>query len=257
MDDVRIARARRLRPYFEIQLRFSQALAERTGEPLAQVALTFTNLHRRFGLGDPEEGPERSAWTAYAAELRAAGSLEAQLDRTEAFFARSPEESSGRKPFGCFSYDAPNAEGEVRIHFNNRDGDDVSPLATEKVPRRLADLRAMFAEVRDHHPDAAYVRGGSWLYNIDAYRRLFPPAYGASRHTPERVHLNGTSSWGQFLDHREAVKPAAREAFLAGLSRLDPAAPWTAFPLRALRVRAPIGLFYAFYGLEPASSGSG
>lgn len=251
MDDARTARARRLRPYFEVQLRFAQALAERTGEPMTHTALTHTNLHRWFGLGDPA-GPERPEWAAYAEGLRAAVSLEAQLDWTEAVFVRSPEESSGRPAFGCFSYDAPNAEGEVRIHFTNRDADDVSPLTAEKVPRRLADLRAMFADVRERHPQAGFVRGGSWLYNIEAYRRLFPPAYGASRRAPERVHLNGTSSWGQFLDHREAIKPAARDAFLAGLPRLDPAAPWTAFPLRALQVRAPIGLFYAFYGLAPA-----
>lgn len=249
MDEARTARARRLRPYFELQLRFAQALAGRTGEPLDRLALTMTNLHRRFGLGDPE-GAERPEWAAYVAGLNAAATLDAMLDWTEAAFARSPEEASGRTPFGCFTYDPPNAEGEVRIHFTNRDDDDVSPLAAEKVGRRMADLRAMFADVRAQHPDTAFIRGGSWLYNVEAYRRLFPGAYGQSRHAPERVHLSGTSSWGQFLDHREETKPAARDAFLAELDRLDPAAPWTAFPLRALRVRAPIGLFYAFYGLD-------
>ncbi|HEX2559621.1 hypothetical protein [Phenylobacterium sp.] len=252
MDHARIAQARRLRPYFELQLRFAQALAGRTGEPLDRLALTMTNLHRRFGLGDPDERPERPEWAAYAAGLRTAAALEAKLDWTEAVFVRSPEEVSGRPRFGCFSYDPPNADGEVRIHFTNRDDDDVSPLTAEKVPRRLADLRALFAYVRERHPEAAFVRGGSWLYNTEAYRRLFPPAYGASRRAPERVRLNGTSSWGQFLDHREATKPAARDAFLENLAGLDPAAPWTAFPLRALHVRAPIDLFYAFYGLAPA-----
>jgi hypothetical protein len=252
MDQSRIARARRLRPYFELQLRFAQALAERTGEPLAQLALGMTNLHRRFGLGTPGEVPERFGWATFVEGLNACASLQARLDWTEAFYVQAPEEPKTRRAFGCFGYDPPNADGEVRIHFSNRDADDVSPLAAEKVPRRLDDLRAMFADVRGRHPEAAAVRGGSWLYNTSAYRRLFPQAYGESRRDPGRVRLNGTSSWGQFLDHREAIKPAARDAFLENLAHLDPAAPWAAFPLRALYVRAPIGLFYDFYGLEPA-----
>jgi hypothetical protein len=37
--------------------------------------------------------------------------------------------------------------------------------------------------------------------------------------------------------------------FLAGLDRLDPAAPSRAFPLPALRAEAPVALFYGFYGV--------
>lgn len=250
MDEARIARARRLRPYFELQLRFADALAECTGRPVDELALEMTNLHRRFGLGAPEADAPRPEWAAYAEGLRARAALADRVDWTEVTFVRSPEESSGRQAFGCFTYDPPDADGEVRIHFTNRDADDVSPLAAHKVPRRLEDLGRMFADVGGRHPQARAVRGGSWLYNTEAYRRLFPPAYGESRRPAGPVRLNGTSSWGQFLDHREAVKPAARDAFLANLARLDPEAPWEAFPLRALVARAPIGLFYAFYGLD-------
>lgn len=249
MDETRIARARRLRPFFELQLRFAQVLAERTGRPLDEVALQMTNLHRRFGLGTHDDLAPRPEWAAYVEGLRAAASLSEAVDWSEAVFLRSPHEIESSPAFGCFNYDRPNAEGEVRIHFTNRDADGASPLAAEKLARRLDDLRRMFADVRARHPAATSVRGGSWLYNTETYRRLFPPAYGASRRAPDRVRLNGTSSWGQFLDHREAVKPAARDAFFANLARLDPQAPWKAFPLRALSTQAPIALFYAFYGL--------
>lgn len=249
MDPARIARAQRLRPFFELQLRFARALAERTGRPLDEVALQFTNLHRRFGLGTHDEAAPRAEWAAYAEGLRAARTPVEALDWSEAVFLRSPEEVDKAAVFGCFTYDPPNAEGEVRIHFTNRDADGVSPLAAGKRSRRLEDLARMFADVRARHPATTFVRGGSWLYNTEAYRRLFPPAYGESRRVLERVRLNGTSSWGQFLDHREEIKPAARDAFVANLARLDPEAPWAAFPLRALSVRAPIGLFYAHYGL--------
>jgi hypothetical protein len=251
MEEARMKRAQRLRPFFELQLRFAQALAVRTGRPLDEVALGMTNLHRRFGLGTHDEAAPRPEWTAYAEGLRAAASLDDALAWTEAVFLHSPEETEASPVFGCFKYDPPNAAGEVRIHFTNRDSDDVSPLAAGKLSRRLDDLQRMFADLRARHPGTSEIRGGSWLYNTEAYRRLFPPAYGRSRRVAEPVRLNGTSSWGQFLDHREAVKPAARDAFLANLVDLDPLAPWRVFPLRALKTRAPIKLFYAFYGLAP------
>jgi len=61
------------------------------------------------------------------------------------------------------------------------------------------------------------------------------------------VRLRGTSSWDQFLDHREAVKPDLRAAFLRKIETVDIAAPWRSFPLPALRVAAPIELFYDLY----------
>ena len=72
----------------------------------------------------------------------------------------------------------------------------------------------MFTYVQHTHTEARTILGGSWLYHLEAYRRLFPPVYGESRVVQEgTAHLQGTASWGQFLDHREAVKPALREHF--------------------------------------------
>jgi hypothetical protein len=62
----------------------------------------------------------------------------------------------------------------------------------------------------------------SWLYNLDAYKRLFPSAYRRSVREPGFApHLNGTSTWGQVLDWRQQVKPAMRDAVLANLACLD------------------------------------
>ncbi|HEY9218163.1 MAG TPA: hypothetical protein VIO94_08945, partial [Phenylobacterium sp.] len=173
---------------------------------------------------------------------------EARLELTVDRFAECAAEPRPDPEFGCFSYEPPDANGAVRIHFHNRDSaDGTGPLTQAKAPARMAELQAMFAHVETVHPQARAVRGGSWLYNLEAYRRLFPPAYGASRRAPERVSLSGTSSWGQLLDHTEAVKPAVRDAFLARLPELDPAAPWRVFPLPALRTQAPLALFGPFY----------
>jgi len=108
----------------------------------------------------------------------------------------------------------------------------------------------MFTYVQQTYAEARAVRGGSWLYHLEAYRRLFPPVYGESRAVQEgATHFQGTSSWGQFLDHREGVKPALRAQFLENLKKLDLQRLWEAFPLPACSAHAPIQAFYDFYHL--------
>jgi hypothetical protein len=108
----------------------------------------------------------------------------------------------------------------------------------------------MFAHLKSRHPEAETVAGASWLYHTEAYRRLFPADYVASRIEAGEVRLNGMSSWGQFLTHSGAVKPALGDLFLANFKTLDPDQPWLIFPLRPLLVSAPVASFYAHFGLD-------
>lgn len=248
VGDERREEAERLRGYFEVQLLFAEAMAERTASALPDICLKFTNLHRRFGLGRPDPDAPSPEWRRYAAGIERREPGPGRLDWTLAFFANAPPEASTKRRFGCFSYELLNPGGVVRIHFSNRDSaGDCGPLARAKADRRRSELREMFGHIRAHHPEAQTVRGGSWLYNIEAYRRLFPPEYAASSFEPEQVRLDGTSSWGQLLDFRGAVKPAVRQALLGGVSKVDIAAPWRAFPMRALGAQSRIEPFYQFY----------
>ncbi|HWA60292.1 MAG TPA: hypothetical protein VG939_02910 [Caulobacteraceae bacterium] len=248
--DGRRQEAERLRDYFEVQLLFAEALALRSRRALPETCLAFTNLHRRFGLGRIDGEAPCAAWTRYAEGLERCGSGDERLEWTVAFFADAAPEASTTRRFGCFSYELMDGGQVVRIHFSNRDSDDGrGPLVRGKADRRRSELGEMFAFVRAHHADARAVRGGSWLYNLEAYRRLFPPEYAASVAEPGRVRLDGTSSWGQLLDFTGQVKPDVRAALLANLVTLDPDAPWTAFPLRALAAQAPIEGFWRFYGV--------
>lgn len=249
----RLARSECLGGYFDLQLTFAARMAERGRTPFTEAVARYTNLHRRFGQGDIDLVPPSAAWTNFLDQLDHLQSTEARVALARAVYARSPEEPPpvGQTAFGCFSCEAPNADGAVRLHFNNRDCDDeVGPLDQAKTGARSGELAALFGFVRERHPHARSVLGGSWLYNVEAYRRLFPPAYAASRHPPPSpLRLSGSSSWGQFLDHRGALKPDLAQWFLAGLDRLDPATPSRAFPLPALRAEAPVALFYGFYGV--------
>ena len=248
------ARAARLRGYFDLQLDFAARMAALADMPFDAAVGLYTNLRMRMGLADDEAPEQVMQWNGYLAGLMASPLAVGRLDWTQAFFASRPAETlpAAQTGFGCFSCEAPDAQGAVRIHFANRDPDHaIGPLALAKRPARIAELTAMFAHLRQAHPQAKTVTGGSWLYNLEAYRRLFPPAYGASRapRTPP-VSLRGTSSWGQFLDFREQLKPDLCVRFRDNLKRLDPEAPWLAFPMQALRTRAPVEAFLDFYGLS-------
>jgi hypothetical protein len=247
-------KASRLRGYFRLQLLFAARLSEITGKPLGEIVTTQTNLHRRFGLGNPHPGAAPAPlWSRYIDGLDQRDAIEDRSDWTQALYAEAPDDPSPtyRRTFGCFGCDPPNDEGAVQIHFSNHENDlDIGPLDHRRQDARREELQTMIGFVRETYPDAKSVVGGSWLYNLEAYRRLFPSAYGDSRLIPDGpVRLTGTSSWGQLLDHRGQVKPDIEAAFLARLSSLDPVAPWLVFPLRAMKTRAAIGEFCTFLGV--------
>ena len=198
--------------------------------------------------------PRGAAWDAYAERLEALTDIGEQVALTQTVFVAAPPEVTplpGQAAFGCFAREPVNDAGEVKIHFYNRDTDDAGgPLATPKRPTREAELTALARHVREVDPAALRLKGRSWLYNLEAYRRLFPPDYVASRTAAaEPIHLSGTSSWGQLIDAREAIRPDVRDAFLANFARLDPAAPWRIFPHPVLEVSAPMESFYRHFGV--------
>src|SRR6266568_5158600 len=81
-----------------------------------------------------------------------------------------------------------------------------------------------------------------------------PPVYGASRVVQEgSAHLQGQTCWGQFVDHRGAVKPALREQLFANLATVDLPRLWAAFPVPTYTVQAPMQAFYDLYqiGAQP------
>jgi hypothetical protein len=243
--------ADRIAPYFDLQLCLAAAVAALTGEAMSSAVARLTNFHPRFGLGYIGEEQPSPLWLDYLAGLDERQGHSAWLDWTLQTFLTCPDEAPSAKQalFGCFSYDPPNEAGDLKIHFNNRDGDpDHGPLSAARLPLRRAELRQMVHHMAEVWPGVRTVAGGSWLYNTQAYCSLFPADYVGSARRVEPLRLTGTSSWGQVLDFRGHVKPQMRDAVLAALPDIDPQAPWQVFPLRALAVRAPLASFLGFVG---------
>jgi hypothetical protein len=239
--------------YFDLQLRFAEAMARAEGTALADSLARNTDFHRRFGLGRHDDGRPAPGWHGYVAGLAGRTTPEARLSWTWRFFLASPGEAAmpQGEAFGCFHHDPPDTAGVLRIHFidgDRRDG--TGPLARAKMPDRRRELQAMFAEVRSRFSAVRSVRGGSWLYHLEAYRRLFPPEYAASCEPLDRLPgYRGLSSWGQFIDHRGALREPQRDRLLANLATLDPRRPSRVFPFPLLRAEAPVGCFFRFLGV--------
>lgn len=226
--------------YFDLQLRVATAYAQLGGLTRSTAIARFTNLRRRFGLADESGTAE---WEGFLHSVPEDAEHEELLARTLEWYEHRPTLSAS--PFGCFSYDPPDAHGILRIHFmpeeqHRRD----SPLSDARISERRSELQAMIADVRHRYSNVRHVRGVSWLYNVQAYRQLFPSEYVASITLPTfAVSMNGSSTWGQALDYRHKVKTDVRDHVLANVNATTLSAPWRAFPLPALVAACVIECF--------------
>lgn len=252
--DTQTDRIERLHDWFSLQLRFADIVAEKANVPFGVAVTFYTNMHPRFGFGRPaREGNQSAAWEGFVQRLAELRSGSDRVACTKAFAQGRFLDWSGdvQRRFGCFGFEGP-SDGVIRMHFVPADRENgTGPLSRAKSTRRNEELAQMFAFIRrEHARDAREVVGGSWLYNLDAYRNLFPPAYIARLevHTSPS-QFTGGSWWGQFIDHEENMYFERVGEFTARLKQLDMAALWKLFPLPAMKARVAIDAFYEHYGV--------
>ncbi len=154
-----------------------------------------------------------------------------------------------RAEFGCFNFDYQPEKKQIQIHFSNNDKGETGPLSKERMPERIKELTAMFKFIKDKHPQAEVVRGHSWLYSIDAYKRLFPLEYVASG-VIKQTFLN-TSMWGQFVDKSGNLKNHLAQQFekcIKTKNTMEELA--NCFPHQQPKVSANVQIFYDFYHIS-------
>jgi len=233
--------------FFDLQVQFAETVSALSKLPFERIVLAYTNFYIRFGLGRDFD-PSHPTWQAYLA------GLEERNDRqgwTYRFYLTRPHAVAPPAvvaTFGCFSY-AWLSDDHIRLHFEDAERDGLSPLRTERRDRRLAELAALFAHVRRTGRSSVRVVGASWLYNIPAYRRLFPESYLATAHVAKGLFRH-MPLWGQFVDRYGAVREVAARQFRdhlrqqASLQDLD-----SCFPFQVLSLEASVVEFYSFYGV--------
>jgi len=193
--------------------------------------------------------PDQAAWQAYLRGLRGEDS---DATWTHHLYLQRRDQVptfNGERLWGCFSYDYLADRRTIGLHFSHQDTSGDGPLSQQRRAMRMDELRAMFGHIKQAHPDAASVAGGSWLYNREAYRRLFPASYIGSA----RVGIPGFSFrniWGQFMRHDWQVYEDLAALFLKRVGQLrDVEHALECFPYQVLDVQGPIEDFYAFHGM--------
>jgi hypothetical protein len=137
----------------------------------------------------------------------------------------------------------------VRLHFRSV-RNEPGVLQKDKVPERVAELKAMFGHLRRIVPVTSAVIGGSWLYNIEAYRRLFPANYLDSAQGGHN-ECQFISLWGQFLFYDGKVRQPMAEMFLERLKAQKTLQGLKyCFPYPVLRLQSSIKDFFTYYGVE-------
>ena len=236
--------------FLVLQVRFAQKIAEVSNQTLADVLIDYTILRTLFNLRVSHD-ISNPLWDTFieglcTSDIPEEWTYDFYLQRMAVESAPSDE----RQFFGCFSYVYPwRNTRKLRLHFENRETRNHGALSKAGMALRKSELSAMFRHIQAKHPDVETVRGGSWLYNIPAYLRLFPPDYVKTA-KPVGYETEFWALWGQFIARNGSVRQPAAAQFLDCLSKQKTVEGCLqCFPYQVLRPECSIETFYNFYSL--------
>ena len=236
--------------FLTLQIKFAQKIAEVSNQELADVLIDYTMLRHLFNLRVSHDLPN-PLWGEFIEGLCSSDNPE---DWTYDFYLQrttvEPDASDERQFFGCFSYVYPwRGTKKLRLHFENRETSEHGVLSKERITLRKSELAAMFRHIQINHSTVETVRGGSWLYNIPAYIRLFPPTYIQTA-KPVGYETGFWALWGQFIGRNGSIRQPAATQFSECLSKQKTVVDYLqCFPYQVLRPECAIETFYKFYNL--------
>ncbi len=212
--------------FFDLQWRFAQRIAALSDARTIDQIVPFTVLPALldYRTDDP-------------AFLDSVASTNAPAEYLYEIYRQLPKR--GRDPtehrFGCFLYVFPwRSTKKLRLHFANVDPTG-HPLARDRAPSRVTELRNLVADVERRQLEVETVRGGSWLYNVEAYRDLFPSVYTDTL-TALPAEPAFLSQWGQFVRGDGTVRAVLANSFIEALAGAKTTAEClAAFPLPVLK----------------------
>ncbi len=211
------------------------------GEIAEGAFVGFAELHLGFArhVADVLGISRREALRTWTPAFGLAGGGWAQTDHQDphalaASYTRQYEHGPALPGAGCFAYSYEAGERTVRLHFVNRHG--PGALSEPQRPQRRSEMGATLLCARERHPEAQWLRAGSWLYNVPGYRALFPPRLLATaRPAHPREELEFMALWGQFLrGDRTLYQPHAALFVSRFLAARDQRELLAAFPLHKL-----------------------
>lgn len=233
--------------FFGIQELFARRVSAVAGIPLEEALLMYTSYYKRIGVEDWKFSASHPLWRCLSEDINQGQSpAEAAFELYKVKRSRATEKT---KRFGCMGFDC--RRETVVMHFRNDFSSAQGPLSRHHMADRLVELGEMFAYLSRHHPEAQFVERFSWLYNYEAYRRLFPREYTTNMELVEGAPVRLHSTWGQFIDSSGAMCPERTGTFkqkVGTATSLDELLG--SFPFSVYKPRAEIWFFYFFYGVR-------
>ncbi len=241
------------REHFDLQYQFALKAMELTGKTLEECLMEYTAFYKRIGVKDWQFNSDNPIWQNFLQSARAVGNyaetaynlfLENEKQRRN---IKSPDKIR----FGCFRFEYEQPKETITLHFSNQDKSGLGPLSHQRIEQRLKELAEMFKYIKANFPSAKYVAGGSWLYNYEAYRRLFPSTFMNGIGTQEIPFPRSSGIWGQFINSEKEVDEQVKIKFLSKIKEaknIDELLQ--TFPMKLLIPKCGIEEFYKFYQID-------
>jgi hypothetical protein len=220
--------------FFRLQVDFAKRLAVVKKLEFSRALLDYSTIFRLLGANV-------ALWGRYLEKL---ADTENQADFT-VDFVRQHYFTPKRTSFGCFAYGLEENDTRLRIHFENIEG--KGALSKERIAARHAEIKAMLADAVAKYPQLESIRGGSWLYNLEAYRRLFPPSFVAQPYVQED-EFQFLALWGQCLSGTGEANPQTSAYLSEKVAALEVDSDvQNCFPYQVLGVLGKVSDFRDFY----------
>jgi hypothetical protein len=247
--------------HFALRIEFAKRMSEETKEPLWLCMRRYTDMYDLLGLSGPEHrisDDTRKRRQLYEWRVEHAQSDdEAYRASEELYQASLPNADTFTEQWHPFKYTYDRVSGTVFTHFIGALNplfyeDDKSALSSARLHESRQKVKEMFTTIREEYPDAEYVEGCSWLYNLEAYRRLYPEAYirSAQLWKPHDRQVSTPMIWAQFYSKDGGVAAKRAAQFRENMQQLDPEHPEDVFPYQPIVAGCDIREFYREYGIE-------
>lgn len=223
-----------------LNLAFADRVLHVTDRPLHEVLFRYTMLFRSFNISRRFD-PDNAVWKDYIDCVSRSDTIR---DTTLAFYAHRmliAEPPVAMYSYGCFGY-ALSTPQTARIHFFPRE---PHPLSSHCEAHRREELCHVIRHMKKESPDTVSIVGRSWLYNLPAYRRLFPSVYLASAEPcAPMIAYPRLALWGQFLKGTSDVRHDMVDVFAKRLTNVeDENGLYDCFPCKVLRLEASVDAF--------------
>jgi hypothetical protein len=209
--------------YFSLQLEYAKRVVRLSGISLEQALMEFTSFWRRIhdlrllkiNKTEWSFDPATPQWRELCDRINS--NELADIVAHDLYLRNDNSTEAGKQYFGCFRYDfisQTDDDGVIKIHFKNRDDSGKGPLSKERQKERFDDLKRMFDHISENHPEATVVTGGSWLYNLDSYQRIFPKTFTSDMKVEVIPFPRTSGIWGQFLNSDGQVNEKMKYTFI-------------------------------------------